>query len=756
MRVPHSLLFVIACAFAATSGAQAQTYSVLHSFQYFPHGASPYAPLYRDSSGNLYGTTNGGGPYNAGVVFEIDSAGNETVMHMFTGGTDGGHPTAGLVADSAGNLYGTAYQGGIAGTGVGKLGAGVVYKIDTSGRFQVLYSFTGGADGSGPFAGVILDAEGYLYGTTYDGGAQPNSLGVVYKLSASGQETVIYTFQGENGLGGVDGAHPYAGVTADRAGNLYGTTESGGADGSDGVVYKLSPSGQETLLFSFGSNGVGIPSGGGVILDAAGNIYGAGGVVVFKLDPKGNFTKLADLYSGVFPSGLKRDASGNLYFATQHYPSGRWPNGAVLKLDTGGKVSVLYKFEGAMISSGMALPVPNLGSGLNASVILDSAGNIYGSSPLAGTAGIVYKIDAGGGVTWLHNFVPAGGGTWPRTGLTLDPAGGFYGTALWGGGSGDDGVVFKLNPAGHETVLHTFKGGATDGARPSTGVVLDQAGNLYGSTGLGGPNNAGIIYKLTPSGQEIIRFNSGAGSLAIDPAGNLYGTAASTTYPQGLVFELDTAGNYTILHGFTGGADGGSPLNGLALDSAGNLYGTAYYGGIGNPGAGVVFKIDTSGAFSVLHAFLASSDGGFPYAGVILDAAGNIYGTCSGDGPQGGGTVYKINAENDYSVVYAFGQGLAGYGNPTAGVAIDPAGNLYGTLPAGSFGPGGPPGSYGQVYEIDVSGNATQLYSFTGGADGADPISAVTLDGAGHLYGIASGLFFTPVGGGTAFNITLR
>ena len=149
-------------------------------------------------------------------------------MHTFTGGADGGSPTAGLVADSAGNLYGTAYQGGIAGTGVNKLGAGVVYKIDTSGRFQVLYSFTGGADGSGPFAGVIVDAQGNLYGTTYNGGVQPNSLGVVYKLSPSGQETVLYAFKGDNGFGGLDGAHPYAGVTADRAGKLYGTTENGG------------------------------------------------------------------------------------------------------------------------------------------------------------------------------------------------------------------------------------------------------------------------------------------------------------------------------------------------------------------------------------------------------------------------------------------------------------------------------------------------------------------------------------------------
>ncbi len=749
-RFSSKLPLLAAAALCINGAGQSQTFSLLHSFQYYPHGALPYAPLYRDATGNLYGATNGGGPYDAGVVFEIDSAGNETVMHTFTGGSDGGNPIAGLTADSAGNLYGTTYQGGIAGAGVNKRGAGVVYKIDTSDRFQVLYSFTGGADGSGPTAGVLVDARGNLYGTTYYGGVQPNSLGVVYKLSPSGQETVLYTFQGDNGFGVVDGAHPYAGVTADRAGNLYGTTQNGGAYGSDGVIYKLSSSGQETLLFSFGNSGVGMPSGGGVILDSAGNIYSAGGSIVFMLDPAGNFTKLVDLYNGAFPSGLKRDGAGNLYFATQNYPSGKWPNGAVFKLDTGGKISVLYKFEGALTLSGGTGPIVGSGSGLNASVILDSAGNLYGTSPFAGTEGIVYEIEASGTVKWLHDFVPTGGGTWPWTGLTPDPAGGFYGTTWWGGGSGDDGVVFRLSPTGQETVLHTFRGGATDGARPG-GVILDPAGNIYGSTEFGGASNTGVVYKLTPSGRETILANRGLGvTLAIDPAGNLYGTG-SGSYLEGSIDKLDTNGNFTVLHDFTGYSDGGSP-NGVVLDAVGNLYGTTHLGGIGYPGVGVVFKIDTSGAFSVLHAFLASTDGGYPFAGVTLDGKGNIYGTCSAFGPTGGGTVYKIDAAGTFSVVSAL---PPGYGSVEAGVAIDQAGNLYGATGAYSYGPGGPPGSYGQVFRIDTSGAETVLYSFTGGADGNNPISTVTLDGAGHLYGLANGGSFTPVGGGTAFEIAL-
>ena len=470
-RISIILFLVLAEGLNFKAAASTPTYSVLRPFQYFPRGASPYAPLFRDASGNLYGTTNGGGAENAGVVFKLSTSGSQTVMHTFTGGTDGGNPCGGLVSDSTGNLYGTAYQGGIAGTGVNQHGAGVVYKIATSGRFSVLYSFTGERDGSGPLAGVIVDAAGNLYGTTYYGGL--HGYGAVYKLTPVGQETVLYSFTGGN-----DGSNPFAGVAIDASGNLYGTTYGGGKY-AVGVVYKLSQAGQQTVLYAFGGGGVtasGTSPFVGVILDSAGNIYGAAENIVYTLSTGGNFTTLYQFFDYGFLTGLARTTSGDFYITSNATPGRGYPNGAVFKLDASGKRSLLYQFKGGEAVYGN--PVPGAVSGVTASVILDAAGNLYGTTSFAGTAGIVYEIEASGTVKRLYDFLPPQGGTAPRSGLTRDSAGNLYGTTDWGGGPANAGVVYKLSPTGHETVLYTFKGGTTDGANPRySQVVLDQAGN---------------------------------------------------------------------------------------------------------------------------------------------------------------------------------------------------------------------------------------------------------------------------------------
>ena len=296
--------------------------TVLYSFTGGADGGYPDAGVIRDSAGNLYGTTSGGGASGAGVVFKVDTSGNETVLYTFTGGADGGNPYAGVIRDPAGNLYGTTAFGGTA-------GQGVVFKVDTSGNETVLHTFMRGLDGDQPdLAGVILDSVGNLYGTAAFGGA--GGQGVVYKLDTSGNETVLYAFPGA-----ADGQYPYnEGVIFGSDGHLYGTTFYGGKKG-DGVVYQLDGDGNEKVLYSFQlltANGFGQPTGG-VIRDSAGNLYGTtfigqadvgyGYGVVYKVDTAGHSTVLHNFTDGADGGdpygGVIRDSKGNLYGTAERW-----------------------------------------------------------------------------------------------------------------------------------------------------------------------------------------------------------------------------------------------------------------------------------------------------------------------------------------------------------------------------------------------------------------------------------------------------
>jgi uncharacterized repeat protein (TIGR03803 family) len=367
---------------AVTSqSAQAQVVSkVLYSFTNGADGGQPYAALVRDSGGNLYGTTAVGGASNFGAVFKLSKTGKETVLHSFSGGTDGANPWTGLVWGPGGNLYGTTEAGGSS-------GFGTVFKISKAGKKTVLYNFTGTAgDGAYPFAQMIWDGAGKFYGTTYKGGTSGN--GTVFELTNAGNETVLYSFKG-----GADGANPYASVVRDQAGNLYGTTY-GSFGGSYGTVFKLSKAGKETVLHAFtgGSDG-GYPYYGGLVRDGLGNLYGTtsfGGAnqyfgTVFKVNKSG---KLVVLYSfsgqadgGQPNASLIRDAAGNLYGTT--VGGGSAGHGTVFKLGKGGKETVLYSFAGG---SDPANP--------NANLLRDAAGHLYGTSVGGGTSGYgtVFKI----------------------------------------------------------------------------------------------------------------------------------------------------------------------------------------------------------------------------------------------------------------------------------------------------------------------------------------------------------------------------
>jgi len=371
-------------AIVTTQSAQAQTFKVLYNFTGSTDGATPYAPLIRDSAGNLYGTTEAGGASGAGTVFKVSKSGKETVLYSFTGGVDGANPFAGLLQDAADNLYGVTAYGGTS-------GVGTVFKLSKGGKETVLHNFAGGtADGCYPFGGLLRDTAGNLYGTTEDCGA--SGIGTVFKLSKTGEETILHSFAG----GTSDGEFPsFTTLLMDANDNLYGVAEQGGAYNL-GVVYKLSKAGKLTVLHSFeGGTGDGCDAFGTPAMDAAGNLYGTANAcgssevgIVWKVSKKGKETVLHNFTAG--PSdgaepiaGVIMDAEGNLYGDT--YQGGSANLGTVYKLNTKGKVTLLHTFTGP----GGSYPYSG--------VLREASGNIYGTTIYGGSG---TKCNNGCGTVW--------------------------------------------------------------------------------------------------------------------------------------------------------------------------------------------------------------------------------------------------------------------------------------------------------------------------------------------------------------------
>ena len=372
-------------------------------------GAGPQAALVVGSDGNLYGTTSSGGANNAGTVFRLTPAGQETVLHTFGSAGDGASPYAGLTEDAAGNLYGTTTIGGAN-------GQGAIFKVAAAtGAESLVYSFgASSTDGTVPYGGLLIDSSGNLYGTTTGGG--PNGAGTVFAVNpATGVETVVYAFSGLK-----DGSAPYAGLTGASDGNLYGTTSAGGANGN-GTVFRLTPGatgGAFTTLYSFGSGGGNDGSG-----------------------PESRLT-------------LGRD--GNFYGTTPQ--GGDYNGGTVFMITPAGAESVVHSFSGA--------------------------GYLAGSTD----------------------------GATPYAGLTLGSNGRLYGTTIAGGAYGT-GSVFQVTPgvgggAGTELLLYSFTGDNGSGAGPAIGGSLDGAspygalvetanGDFYGTTFAGGSETGGVVFRLT-------------------------------------------------------------------------------------------------------------------------------------------------------------------------------------------------------------------------------------------------------------------
>ena len=388
-RAALALMVVFTLGAFASQFAQAQTFTTLHNFTADLDGELPNGGQAQDQAGNLYGATPAGGLGGYGVVYEVDTAGNETVLHTFAGPPSDGSGPSDILRDSSGNLYGTTGYGGTN-------NVGVVYKIDTAGNETILHNFADETtDGCVPDQGLIMDNSGNLYGTTVFCGA--SNKGTVFKLTPNGKEILLHSFAGSP-----DGAFPELGhLLMDAKGNLYGTAEEGGANGI-GTLYKLAPNGKLTVLHSF---------------------------------PAGS-------EDGCYPHGTPAmDSAGNLYGTTESYPSCLLNEGIVWKVNRKGVETIVHRFTGG--ASDGAYPY--------AGVVLDSKGNMYSVTP--------------------------------------------------GGGANNDGIIYQLSKSGKLTVLHSFDN--SDGDGPIGEVLRDANGALYGTTYVGGSGKCsyygcGTVWEYVP------------------------------------------------------------------------------------------------------------------------------------------------------------------------------------------------------------------------------------------------------------------
>jgi uncharacterized repeat protein (TIGR03803 family) len=385
---------------------------------------------------------------------------------------------------------------------------------------------------------------------------------------------------------------------------------------------------------------------------------------------------------------------------------------------------------------------------------------------LAGMAGLLILLTASPApaqtFTVLHNFTGPDG-MQPTAGLTMDRTGNLYGTASLGGYTGGHcyngcGIVFKLTHQGSGWTLdplHTFIG--TDGALPQARVIFGPDGNLYGTTTYGGIPGYGTIFRLQPPAnacktslcpwRETVLYsflggNDGEypqyGDLVFDQAGNIYGTTWGggshegfcTEYGCGTVFELSPSNGgwaESVLYRFQGNNDGEAPYAGVVFDTAGNIYGTTLVGGTG--GEGTVYELTPSASGwteTILYNFGDGLDGGQPYGALIFDQSGNLYGTTSMGGSQGGGTVYQLTPSNggwNFNALYSFNA----YMGPLATLAMDASGRLYGTILIGSP----------EVFQLTLSNGQWTQTGFNGSA-GDYPFGNLIFDASGNLYSTAN------------------
>jgi uncharacterized repeat protein (TIGR03803 family) len=686
------------------------TEAVMYSFKGGSDGGTPEGGLI-ELGGTLYGVTSAGGANGLGTIFSLHPAAKkETVIHSFSG-TDGSAPMGALLA-YGGKLYGTASTGGAS-------SLGTVFVLDpTNDALTVLHSFAGGStDGALPMA-ALVPAGGALYGTTQTGGANGGNIlndpylgGTVFKLvPASGETTVVWSFGA-----GTDGAAPEAPVIA--IGNtLYGTT-SGGGTANDGTLFSFAiEKGAETILHNFaGGADAGGPQGG--LVTSNGTLFGAGYFGIYQSGPNaGEVANDGTVFSYVLASGTESvlhtfpinvlDASfpagtpllsGTTLIGTGS-SGGATAQGALFSLDlTSGAESLLHSFKGAAPGEAAGLTVAGA-EGLLAT----------GSNAGSAGAGAVIAVNTVTGKS--RTLASLGGGTAGAvlTGALVHVGSLYYGTTQLGGagcGGLGCGTIFSLDPAtGKQNVVYSFTGTNGDGSGP-TGLVASGA-VLYGITQGGGGSGSGTVFSFTPA-----------------------------------------TGIEKILHGFSGVETGAVPV-GVPIVASGKLWGTTELGG----GSGTIWALNLkTGVERIAYEFgTNANDGYLPLAGLVQDGD-TLYGTTAYGGSNYAGTVFAfVPATGVETVISNFGATNGTLFPETPLTVFN--GLLYGTI-INPFGTAVINNSgNGTIFSVDPSNGAlTTVWTFSGGANGANPVGGPLVKLGNALYGTTG--TYGASGVGTVFKL---
>ena len=810
------------------------------------NGANPYAGLTADANGDLFGTTTHGGANSDGTVFEIKNTGTvaapvyasaPTTLVSFNG-SNGAEPVGGLITDANGDLFGTTVVGGANGDGT-------VFEIKNTGTDSApvyastpttLVSFNG-PNGVYLDGGLIADANGDLFGTTYRGGA--NGYGTVFEIRNTGTiatpvysniPTTLVSFNGSNGDG------PDAGLIIDANGDLFGTTEEGGANGA-GTVFEIKNNSTvaapvyanaTTVLVSFNVSNGDQPDAG-LTADANGDLFGTtsnGGAnfpngygTVFEITGAGFVAAAHPTIAGTVSGQTTTSEAPVTPFAGVTIGDSNAGVTDMLTITLGGAGGTLVDGTGfnsltpagtgVYVLSGTASAItteldalvftpkegaPNASSTTTFTLSDQSSA---GGAPVVDTTTTVIDNDPSlaGQFTTLFDF-NGSNGAYSFAGLTRDANGDLFG-ATFEGGANDYGAGFEIQNTGtiaapvYASASTTLSFDGSNGAPPA-GLIADANGDLFGTSEYYGANDDGTVFEIKNTGTvtapvysntptTLVSFNGSNGAnpyagLTADAKAALFGTTEQGgANSDGTVFEIKNTGTVaapvyasapTTLVSFNG-SNGANPDGGLTADANGDLFGTTSAGGANN--YGTVFEIKNAGAAAApVYASVPTtllnfngSNGQDPEAGLIVDAMGDLFGTTELGGANGVGTVFEIKNTGTVTVPTYTGtpatlvsfNGLTDGDYPTAALILDSNGDLFGTTEGGATG-------NGTVFEIKNTGTvATPIYASApitlvnfNGSNGAYPYAVLTADANGDLFGTT--LQGGSAGDGTVFEIT--